>query len=196
MFTGIIQDIGTVQSIDRQGDWTLTIQTHLPITDLTLGASVACNGICVTVIEKGRDFFKAQFSAETLNATTAQHWAVGTRVNLERALRAGDELGGHYVSGHVDGVTHLRATRTDGDSLRMTFDLPPAFAHFVAPKGSVTLNGISLTVNEVDTTSFGINVIPHTLRMTNLGTLAVGEAVNFEIDTIARYVARMIRVEA
>ena len=192
MFTGLIQDIGTVQAVKQQGDWTLTLGTRLPIDGLAVGASVACNGICVTLTAKGNDFFKAQFSTETLNKTTVKDWRVGTCVNLERALRAGDELGGHYVSGHVDGVARLIDQQPEGDSLRMLFDLPQDFARFVAPKGSVTLDGVSLTVNEVEGTTFGVNLIPHTQAVTTLGALKIGDVVNFEIDMIARYIARML----
>ena len=190
MFTGIVQDIGAVTAVDSTGDWTFTIATRLPLGDLALGASVACNGICVTVIEKGRDFFKAQFSAETLDKTTAKTWQTGVRLNLERALRAGDELGGHYVSGHVDGVARLVGKQADGESLRMQFEVPKEFARYIAPKGSITLDGVSLTVNEVDGYRFGVNLIPHTLQMTTLGHIPVMAMVNFEIDMIARYVER------
>jgi riboflavin synthase len=191
MFTGIIQDVGRITALDKKGDWTITITTQLPLGDLLLGASIACNGICVTAIEKGRDFFKAQFSSETLDKTTAKHWAVGQSINLERALRGGDELGGHYVSGHVDGVARLADKHAEGDSVRLIFEVPAAFAHYVAPKGSITLDGVSLTVNEVSGNHFGVNLIPHTLQNTTFGATTVGNDVNFEIDMIARYVERL-----
>ncbi|MGR3199542.1 MAG: riboflavin synthase, partial [Paracoccus sp. (in: a-proteobacteria)] len=158
-----------------------------------MGASIACDGVCPTVVAKGEDWFEVDISAETLSKTSigSNGWAVGQRLNLERALRVGDELGGHIVSGHVDGVARIVAASRDGDSLRLTFEAPAALARFVAPKGSVALNGTSLTVNEVDGNRFGINLIPHTQEVTTWGDAAEGDAVNLEIDTLARYVARL-----
>lgn len=193
MFTGIIQDIGVVTALDKAGDWVLTIAAaKLPLERLPLGASVACNGICLTVIRKTTADFTVQLSNETVQLTTAQHWQIGQPLNLETALRVGDELGGHIVSGHVDGVAELVAREFEQDSLRLTFALPEKFAAFVAPKGSITLDGVSLTVNQVSGGRFGINIIPYTQQETTLGKLQVGHKVNFEIDMIARYVARML----
>lgn len=193
MFTGIIQDIGVVTALDKAGDWVLTIAAaKLPLERLPLGASVACNGICLTVIRKTAADFTVQLSNETVQLTTAQHWQIGQPLNLETALRVGDELGGHIVSGHVDGVAELVAREFEQDSLRLTFALPEKFAPFVAPKGSITLDGVSLTVNQVSGGRFGINIIPYTQQETTLGKLQVGHKVNFEIDMIARYVARML----
>ncbi len=191
MFTGIVQDIGRVAGIERQGDWILTVApTQMGLTDVALGASIACNGICLTVIDKNPQDFYVQMSQETLDTTTARRWAIGQSVNLERALRVGDELGGHYVSGHVDGMASLVDKQPDGDSLRLTFELPHEFTRFVVSKGSITLDGVSLTVNDVSGSRFGVNLIPHTLHMTTLGALPAFGAVNFEIDMIARYIDR------
>jgi riboflavin synthase len=192
MFTGIITDIGTIKEIDTSGDWIMTVAAQSMLTNLELGASVAHSGICLTVIKKSEDSFKVQLSAETLSKTTARKWSIGTRINLERALRMGDELGGHLVSGHVDGIAKLTECLPENDSLRLTFSLPESFASFVAPKGSIALDGVSLTVNEVDGPTFGINIIPYTQEHTTLGSLILGGEVNFEIDLMARYVARMI----
>lgn len=192
MFTGIIQDIGTILAVDRKGDWVVSVRTALPMGDVALGASVACSGVCLTVIERGGDFFKVQLSSETLSRTTAGRWEAGTRINLERALRVGDELGGHLVSGHVDGLARVVAKQAEGESVRFTFEAPEAFARFLAPKGSVALDGISLTVNEVEGATFGVNIIPHTQEMTTIGERSVGDVVNFEVDMIARYVERML----
>ncbi len=192
MFTGIIQSIGTIAAIDRKGDWTMRVASDLPLDAVALGASIACSGICLTVIAKDENKFTAQLSAETLSKTTAAGWDVGTRLNLERALRLGDELGGHIVSGHVDAVASVIDRQPDGDSLRFLFEAPAAFAKFLAPKGSVTLDGVSLTVNAVDGARFGVNIIPHTQTATTLGDRRAGDAVNFEIDVIARYVERMM----
>jgi riboflavin synthase len=197
MFTGIIQDIGTIAAIDKKGDWTLTITApKLPLEKMALGASVACGGICLTVTEKGAGQFKVQVSMETLSKTTAIRWKTGQRINLEPALRAGDELGGHILSGHVDGVARVIARRGDGDSVRFIFEVPAPFARFLAPKGSAAIDGVSLTVNEVDGARFGVNIIPHTQAMTTLATLEAGDEANFEADMIARYVARMMEARA
>jgi riboflavin synthase len=159
--------------------------------DIPLGASIANNGVCLTVIERDADSFTVQASAETLSKTTLGSWQVGSRVNLERALKLGDELGGHIVSGHVDGVGRVVSITPENESLRWRFDVPRELARFIAPKGSVAINGTSLTVNEVDGTSFGINIIAHTAANTTFGLLQPGDAVNIEIDTLARYVARL-----
>ncbi len=192
MFTGIIQDIGTITAIDQQGDRRVTISTCMPLGDVTLGASIACSGVCLTVIDIHSQQFTVQVSTETLSKTNALHWQVGTKLNLERALRLGDELGGHMLSGHVDGVAYVADRRPDGDSVRLQFDAPPEFTRFLAPKGSVALDGISLTINEVEGPRFGVNIIPHTQQATTLGHCKVGDPVNFEIDMIARYVDRLL----
>ncbi|MDO5630279.1 MAG: riboflavin synthase [Paracoccus sp. (in: a-proteobacteria)] len=191
MFTGIITDIGTLRAVDQRGDMRARIACAYDMAGVDLGASIACDGVCLTVVAKGDDWFDVDISAETLSKTNLGAWADGHRVNLERALRVGDELGGHIVSGHVDGVARIVDIRPEGDSLRLTFQAPDALARFIAPKGSVALNGTSLTVNEVDGNRFGINLIPHTREVTNWGAAAVGDAVNLEIDTLARYVARL-----
>ncbi len=192
MFTGIIQDIGTVASIDREGDWSVTIATHLPLDDIASGASIACSGICLTVIESGEGFFKVRISAETLGKTTAAKWNIGTRVNLERALRLGEELGGHLVGGHVDGIARVVDKKGEGDSLRFAIEVPPAYSKFIAAKGSIALDGVSLTVNKVLDARFGVNVIPHTRENTTIGKRNIGDEMNFEVDMIARYVERML----
>ncbi|MDO5614113.1 MAG: riboflavin synthase [Paracoccus sp. (in: a-proteobacteria)] len=191
MFTGIITDIGTLRTVEMRGDMRARIGCAYDMAGVDLGASIACDGVCLTVVAKGDDWFDVDISAETLSKTNLGTWASGQRVNLERALRVGDELGGHIVSGHVDGVARIVDLCPEGDSLRLTFDAPAALARFIAPKGSVALNGTSLTVNEVDGTRFGINLIPHTREVTNWGAAQAGDAVNLEIDTLARYVARL-----
>lgn len=194
MFTGIITDIGTVLALHRQGDLRARIGTSYDVDGIDIGASIACDGVCLTVVDLGRspqNWFEVQISGETLSCTTLGGWGPGHRVNLERALRVGDELGGHIVSGHVDGLAQVIGIRPEGDSLRVTFRAPDHLAGFIAPKGSVALNGTSLTVNEVDGTDFGINFIPHTRQATTWGDVAEGDAVNLEVDTMARYVARL-----
>jgi len=191
MFTGIITHIGQVRRLETQGDTRVEIGAPFNTENLAIGASVACSGACMTVIEKGADWFAVSVSAESLSKTTLGGWQAGTDVNLERALKVGDELGGHIVSGHVDGVGHLRSLSEEGDSVRMTFEAPEDLRRFIAPKGSVTIDGISLTVNDVKDPHFGINVIPHTQQVTTLGQRQIGDAVNLEIDMLARYVARL-----
>ncbi|MFQ6548742.1 riboflavin synthase [Aestuariibius sp. 2305UL40-4] len=191
MFTGIVTDIGEVRAVEHRGDLRLRIGTRYDMGSVDLGASIACDGVCLTVVEKGPDWFDVDMSAETLEKTTAGGWAVGGRLNLERALKVGDELGGHIVSGHVDGVAEVVSVEEEGDSTRVLFEAPEALARFIAPKGSVALNGTSLTVNEVDGRRFGINLIPHTKEVTTWGSVAAGDGVNLEIDTLARYVARL-----
>jgi riboflavin synthase len=199
MFTGIVTDIGTVLAVEDRGDLRARIACRYPPETIPLGASIACDGVCLTVVERGTGagggWFAVDVSAETVSKTNIRGgrtaWAPGRRVNLERALKVGDELGGHIVSGHVDGVAEVIAQRAEGDSTRVTFAAPEALARFIAPKGSVALNGTSLTVNEVDGARFGVNVIPHTRVATTWGDVAVGDAVNLEIDTLARYVARL-----
>lgn len=191
MFTGIITDIGTITQLEQQGDLRARIATGYDTAGIELGASIASDGVCLTVVDLGPDWYEVQISAETVSKTNLRSWASGQRVNLERALRVGDELGGHIVSGHVDGVAEVIAVRDEGDSTRVTLRAPADLARFIAPKGSVALNGTSLTVNEVDGTDFGINFIPHTKAVTTWGDVAVGDLVNLEIDTLARYVARL-----
>ena len=196
MFTGIITDVGEVLSVVQEGDLRARIGTGYDVEGIEIGASIACDGVCLTVVGKGaapRGWFEVQISAETVSLTNIGRngWHPGRRINLERALRVGDELGGHIVSGHVDGVADLVERHDEGDSTRMTFRVPEPLARFIAPKGSVALNGTSLTVNEVAGATFGINVIPHTKAVTTWGLMQVGDAVNLEVDTMARYVARL-----
>ena len=194
MFTGIVTDIGKVLELEQRGDLRARIGTAYDIDGIDIGASIACNGVCLTVIALGREpqnWFDVEISAESVGLTNVGDWATGTRLNLERALKVGDELGGHIVSGHVDGVAEVIAMQDEGDSTRVTFRAPEELAKFIAPKGSVALNGTSLTVNEVDGTDFGINFIPHTKVATTWGDVAVGDRINLEIDTMARYIARL-----
>ncbi len=193
MFTGIITDIGTVARAEMRGDLRARIACSYDMGSVDMGASIACDGVCLTVVAKGEDWFEVDISAETMEKTNIGRdgWPVGRRINLERALKLGDELGGHIVSGHVDGVARVVEARPEGDSLRLTFEAPPELARFIAPKGSVALNGTSLTVNEVAGNRFGVNLIPHTREVTNWGEVAEGDLVNLEIDTLARYVARL-----
>lgn len=199
MFTGIITDVGQVRSVDRSGEARFVFSCAYDADGIDLGASIACDGVCLTVVEKGRDaggnWFVMEVSEETLSKTTLGDWISGTRVNLERALKVGDELGGHIVSGHVDGVAVVVEIRPDNESRRLVFEAPEALKKFVAPKGSVTINGVSLTVNEVDGRRFGVNIIPHTQTATTLGELVVGKRVNMEIDMLARYVSRLLEKE-
>ncbi|WP_171099923.1 riboflavin synthase [Ruegeria sp. HKCCD7255] len=191
MFTGIVTDIGTIAELDQQGDLRARIRTGYDTNGIDIGASIASDGVCLTVIALGPDWYDVQISAETVSKTNLDAWCLGKRVNLERALKVGDELGGHIVSGHVDGVAEVIAVKDEGDSTRVTLRAPKDLARFIAPKGSVALNGTSLTVNDVDGCDFGINFIPHTKEVTTWGDVAVGDRVNLEIDTLARYVARL-----
>jgi len=194
MFTGIVTDIGEVLEVERRGDLRARIGTGYDVGRVDIGASIACDGVCLTVIALGsapRNWFDVEISAETLSKTNLEGWGPGSRINLERALKVGDELGGHIVSGHVDGLAEVVALRPEGDSLRVTFRAPHALAGFIAPKGSVALNGTSLTVNEVEGVDFGINFIPHTQKATTWGGVRLGDRVNLEVDTMARYVARL-----
>lgn len=191
MFTGIITDIGTVEQLEKRGDLRARIGTSYDTGGIDIGASIACDGVCLTAIALGAGWFDVEISAETVSKTNIGGWQTGRRLNLERALKVGDELGGHIVSGHVDGVAEIVAMSDEGDSTRITFLAPAALARYIAPKGSVALNGTSLTVNEVDDCRFGINVIPHTKSATTWGAAKVGDLVNLEIDTLARYVARL-----
>ncbi|WP_415401887.1 riboflavin synthase [Tateyamaria sp. SN3-11] len=191
MFTGIITDIGTITDMRQEGDLRVRIQTSYDTAGIDMGASIASDGVCLTVVDLGPDWYDVQISAETVSKTNVSAWAVGKRVNLERALRVGDELGGHIVSGHVDGVAEVVSVVDEGESTRVQLRAPDDLARFIAPKGSVALNGTSLTVNEVQGAIFGINFIPHTKDVTTWGDVAMGDAVNLEIDTLARYVARL-----
>jgi riboflavin synthase len=191
MFTGIVTDIGIISVLDQQGDLRARITTGYDTTGIDMGASIASDGVCLTVVDLGPDWYDVQISAETVNMTNLGAWTVGKRVNLERALKVGDELGGHIVSGHVDGVAEVISIVDEGDSTRVQLQAPDDLARFIASKGSVALNGTSLTVNEVQGNIFGINFIPHTKNVTTWGDVALGDAVNLEIDTLARYVARL-----
>ena len=192
MFTGIVTDVGRVRAIERKGDTRIEIETAYDMDDVDIGASIACSGPCLTVVEKGSGWFAVEVSAETLDKTALGDWEVGTRINLERAMRIGDELGGHIVSGHVDAVATVVDMQPEGDSVRFTFEAPADFAKYIAPKGSVSLDGVSLTVNEVQENQFGVNIISHTQSATSFGGRKVGDRINMEIDTIARYVARLL----
>jgi len=195
MFTGIITALGTVRDIAPIGggrDMRVVIGAPWPDTAaIAIGASIACSGCCLTAVEVGADWFAADASAETLSRTTLGRWRTGSRVNLERSLRLGDELGGHLVSGHIDGLGEAVSSTPENASTRWRFRVPDALARFIAAKGSVAVDGISLTVNDVDGATFGVNVIPHTASVTTFGTLRPGDGVNIEIDTLARYVARL-----
>ncbi|MEO0566642.1 MAG: riboflavin synthase [Pseudomonadota bacterium] len=191
MFTGIITDIGEVRAVEQRGDLRARIGTRYDMASVDMGASIACDGVCLTVVGKGADWFDVDVSAETVSKTNLGSWAEGRPINLERALRVGDELGGHIVSGHADGLAEITRMEDEGDSTRVSLRAPQELARFIAPKGSVALNGTSLTVNEVDDCVFGINFIPHTKQMTTWGHAAVGDQVNLEIDTLARYVSRL-----
>lgn len=199
MFTGIITDVGTIESIEPRGDLRARISTSYDTTGVAIGASIACSGACLTVVDKGPGWFAVDISGETQTKTAGERWSAGRQLNLERALKVGDELGGHIVTGHVDAVATVVDVRPEGDSTRLEFEAPGAVAAYVAPKGSICLDGVSLTVNEVTGTSeggvrFGVNVIPHTAQATTLGALAVGSEVNLEIDVLARYLGRMRQV--
>jgi riboflavin synthase len=193
MFTGIITDIGRITRLDPRGDLRARITTGYDTASIEIGASIACDGVCLTAVALGPNWFDVDISAETVSKTNIGQdgWRPGKRINLERALRVGDELGGHIVSGHVDGVAEVVAMAQEGDSTRVSLAAPDALARFIAPKGSVALNGTSLTVNDVDGTSFGVNLIPHTQQVTTWGAVKPGDRINLEIDTLARYVARL-----
>jgi len=195
MFTGIITDIGRITGVEHRGDLRLRVGTAYDTASIDLGASIACSGVCLTVVDKGPGWFAAEVSAETLSRT-AGDWGEGRPLNLERALRVGDELGGHIVTGHVDGVGTVVEVVPEGDSTRIVIEAPAALAPYIAAKGSIALDGVSLTVNEVEDLSgggvrFGINVIPHTQEVTTFGEIAPGRALNIEIDVLARYLGRM-----
>lgn len=194
MFTGIVTHIGTVARIDAaRGDMRMVIRSTLDPQLIRMGASIACSGCCLTVVDKDDDWFAADVSAETLSKTVLGYWKEGTRLNLEMSLKVGDELGGHIVSGHVDGVATIEDIRIEGDSHRLKIRAPHDLSKFIAPKGSVALDGISLTVNEVDGDVFGVNIIPHTWIHTTIGDRQPGDEVNIEIDLMARYAARLLQ---
>lgn len=197
MFTGIISHLGTVKAIDTSpAGQHLTMQVGFDLSDVALGASISHAGCCLTVVAKEGDTYRLDVSNETLSLTNLGQWQVGTQVNLERALKVGDELGGHIVSGHVDGVAELLSIHSDGESRRLRFRVPAPLHRFIAPKGSVALDGISLTINEVEDRVFGVNIIPHTWEHTTLSQTRVGSFVNLEVDRLARYAARWFETES
>lgn len=200
MFTGIITDIGTISAIEERGDLRVTVQTGYDMAGIAIGASVANSGVCLTVVSKTANSISFDVSAETLRCTASGMWSQGARLNLERALKVGDELGGHIVTGHVDAVGQIAAISAEGDSKRFTFQMPASVAPYVAPKGSICLNGASLTVNEVSDDDLGhwftVNIIPHTAEWTTFGTAKVGDEVNIEIDVLARYLFRMNQLKS
>jgi riboflavin synthase len=201
MFTGIITDVGRVEAIEARGDLRARIACGYDLAGVDLGASIACSGVCLTVVDKGEGWFAVDISAETQSRTAPGLWAEGAAINLERALKVGDELGGHIVTGHVDGIGEVAAIEPVGDSLRVGLVAGPELARYIAAKGSIALDGVSLTVNEVDSladgsVAFTVNIIPHTAAQTSFGTLAAGQRVNIEIDILARYLGRMIDTQA
>ena len=201
MFTGIVTDVGTVRSAEQRGDLRLQIATGYDLDTVDLGASIACSGVCLTVVDKGEDWFAVDISGETLSRTAGDMWREGAKLNLERSLRLGDELGGHIVTGHVDAVAQVVGTCAEGDSARVGISVPRALGSMIAPKGSVALDGVSLTVNEVrdaedGATHFSVNIIPHTAQQTTLGELASGRQLNVEVDVLARYINRMLGTRA
>ena len=200
MFTGIVTDVGTVRSAEQRGDLRLTIGCGYDMADVDLGASIACSGVCLTVVDKGEDWFAVDVSAETVSRTASEMWREGARLNLERSLRMGDELGGHIVTGHVDSVGEVIGICPEGDSRKIGVRVGRELAPAIAKKGSIALDGVSLTVNDVrdaeDGTHFSVNIIPHTAQETTLGDLAAGKQLNVEIDVIARYLDRLIAARA
>ena len=201
MFTGIVTDVGTVRSAEQRGDLRLVVGTSYDLDTVDLGASISCSGVCLTVVDKGEDWFAVDVSGETISKSAADRWREGARLNLERALRLGAELGGHIVTGHVDAVATVVGTCPDGDSTRVGIGVPKELAPTIAPKGSIALDGVSLTVNDVrdaedGSTHFSVNIIPHTAQHTTLGELADGQQLNVEIDVLARYIGRMLAARA
>ena len=197
MFTGIITDIGTIRSAEQRGDLRLEIGCAYDMATVDLGASICCSGVCLTVVDKGEDWFAVDLSTETLSRTANDLWKEGSRLNLERSLRVGDELGGHFVTGHVDCVGDIVGVCPEGGSTRIGVSVPPDYAALVAPKGSIALNGVSLTVNDVrecddGTTHFSVNIIPHTAEHTTLSSVGEGGQLNVEVDVLARYIDRML----
>jgi len=200
MFTGIVTDVGTVRSAEKRGDLRLRIGTGYDLDTIELGASIACSGVCLTVVDKGDDWFAVDVSSETLSKTAANHWRDGAKLNLERSLRLGDELGGHIVTGHVDAVGRVVSVGHEGDSMRLSIAVQRALGPMIAVKGSIALDGVSLTVNEVgdteDSVTLSINLIPHTARTTTFGQIEVEQQLNVEIDVLARYIDRMLTARA
>jgi len=196
MFTGIVTDIGTVTKVEERGDLRLTIRCGYATDTIAIGASIACSGVCLTVVDKGGDWFAVDVSAETVSRTAKELWREGAKLNLERSLRLGDELGGHLVTGHVDGVAEVLGVCEEGGSHRVGLRIPDDLVRFVAPKGSITLDGVSLTVNEVrqaeGATHASVNIIPHTAQVTTFSDIALGRQLNVEIDVLARYLDRMM----
>ncbi len=197
VFTGIVTDLGEVRAIERRGDTRFVIACNYPLEEIAIGASIACSGACLTVVEKGAGTLSFDASAETLSKTTLGDWAVGSKINLERALALGAELGGHLVSGHVDATGRVESLEREGDSWRFVFRAPAAVGRLLAPRGSVAIDGVSLTVNAVDdqddgSSLFGVNIISHTFEVTAFQQLAPGKMVNLEIDIIARYLERLV----
>lgn len=198
MFTGIITDIGRIEKVEQRGDSRFTIGCAYDLSTVDLGASIACSGVCLTVVDKGDDWFAVDVSAETLSRTAADMWEEGRRLNLERALKVGDELGGHIVTGHVDGVGEVESVLEIGGSTRIMIDAPDELAPYIATKGSIALDGVSLTVNSVEPLTggvrFGVNIIPHTAEQTTFSEMVPGRLVNIEIDVLARYLGRMMEL--
>ena len=195
MFTGIVTDVGKVRHIEKRGDTHFVVATQYDVSLIDMGASIACSGACMTVVDKGNAkdrWFAITASGESLSKTTMGSWKVGDLVNLERPMRVGDELGGHIVTGHVDGVAEVVRVAPEGESVRLTFQAPQPLSRFIASKGSIALDGVSLTVNEVDGARFGVNIIPHTQSVTTFGGIKPGSKVNLEVDLMARYVARLV----
>jgi riboflavin synthase len=196
MFTGIVTDVGKVRSVEKRGDTHVVIATTYDVGSIDIGASIACSGVCLTVTKKGHGddrWFAVSASGETVSKTTIGGWEEGQAVNLERPLRLGDELGGHIVAGHVDGVAEVTSVAAEGESRRISFSAPKDLLRFIAPKGSIALDGVSLTVNEVERDGFGVNVIPHTLKVTTFSGMRKGSKLNLEVDLLARYVARLAK---
>src|SRR5579884_1762208 len=201
MFTGIVTDVAIVRSAEQRGDLRLQIATGYDLDTVDLGASIACSGVCLTVVDKGEDWFAVDLSAETVARTAADQWREGAKLDLERSLRLGDELGGHIVTGHVDAVAQVVGVCPEGDSTRVGISVPRALAPMIAAKGSIALDGVSLTVNDVrdaedGATHFAVNIIPHTARNTTLGDLRAGRQLNVEVDVLARYIDRMLAARA
>jgi len=200
MFTGIVTDVGTVRSAEQRGDLRLQIQTGYDLDTIDLGASIACSGTCLTVVDKGDGWFAVDVSGETKGRTARGLWSEGENLNLERSLRMGDEIGGHIVTGHVDAVGEVVEARAEGDSVQILVRVPSELGAMIAPKGSIALDGVSLTVNEVedspDGTSFSVNIIPHTAQQTTFAGIAAGQQLNVEVDVLARYIQRMIAARA
>ena len=201
MFTGIITDVGRIESVEERGDLRVRIRCGYDMSGVDLGASIACSGVCLTVVDKGEGWFAVDVSAETQSRTAPDMWAEGARLNLERALKVGDELGGHIVTGHVDGIGEVAAAAADGASTRVTIEADAKVAPYIVEKGSIAVDGVSLTVNEAELlpggfVRFGVNIIPHTAALTNFADVGAGRAVNLEIDILARYLGRMLEARA